>query len=133
MRSVSSPKALVAAWFDFLTPPQREVAEALLAAVRHAAPEAAMVIKWGNLVFVVGDMLLLAIAPQKGHVNLQLFNGSQLPAGLAVLDGTGRGSRSLRCRFHQPIDRAQVEALVRASVAVGRRADDRRPLDQACD
>ncbi|GAA0752492.1 DUF1801 domain-containing protein [Ideonella azotifigens] len=130
MRTAARPKALVAAWFDFLTEPQRGLAEQLQAAVRQAVPEATETVKWGNLVFGVDDTLLMAIVPFKGHVNLQLFNGSQLPPGIAPLDGSGRGSRSLRCRLGLPIDSVQVQMLVLASVTLARRQAAERQQDE---
>lgn len=120
MRSAARPKALVSAWFDFLTPGQRGVSEVLQAAVHQAAPDVSVSVKWGNLVFGVDDTLVMAIVPHKGHVNLQFFNGSALPSELGPLDGAGRGSRSLRCRLNQPIDAVQVQMLVSASVALAR-------------
>lgn len=117
MRSGPRSKALVSAWLDFQPPPQRELAQALRAAVREAAPDLAEVVRWGQLVFVCNGAPLLAVAPHRGHVSLQLFNGHLLPEGLAPLEGSGRGVRSLKCRLHQPVDVVLVQMLVAACVA----------------
>jgi hypothetical protein len=117
MRSGPRSKALVSAWLDFQPPPQREVAQALRAAVREAAPDLGEVVRWGQLVFLFGTTPLLAIAPHRGHVSLQLFNGHLLPEGLAPLEGAGRGVRSFKCRLSQPVDVVQVQMLVAACVA----------------
>ncbi len=127
MRSAARPKALVAAWFDFLTPGQRPTCEALQAAIRNAAPDVMEAVKWGNLVFSVHDVVFAAIVPHKAHANLQIFNGSQLPPGLPLLDGVGRGPRTLRCRFTQPVDRVAVEMVISASAALARRLGQSRP------
>jgi hypothetical protein len=121
MRSASSSRALVAAWFDFQTPAQRELSEALAAAVREAEPELVEGVKWGKLIFLFEGRMLLAISPHKTHVHLQVFNGSQLRGGFAPLDGTGPGARNLRCRLHQPLDAVEVEMVVAASVEHARR------------
>ncbi len=121
MRSASRPKALVSAWFDFLTPVQRRTCEELHAAIRHAAPDAIEAVKWGNLVYAVNEVVFAAIVPHKAHVNLQIFNGSQLPPGVPVLDGVGRGSRSMRCRCTQPVDTVTVEMVIVASASLARR------------
>jgi len=121
MRSASSSRALVAAWFDFQTAAQRELSEALRAVVREAEPALTEGIKWGKLVFLLDGRMLLAISPHKTHVHLQVFNGSQLPPELAPLDGAGHGLRNLRCRLHQPIDPVQVEMVVAASAELERR------------
>lgn len=117
MRTGSRSKALVAAWLDFQPPSQRELAQALRSAVREAEPDLAEIIRWGQLVFTWEGSPLLAIAPHRGHVNLQLFNGHLLPSGLAPLEGGGRGTRSFKCRLNHPVDVVQVQMLVAASVA----------------
>lgn len=127
MRSNARSKALVAAWFDFQPEPVRAVAERLQQAVLAAEPELGESIKWGNLVFLLDGLAVLAIAPHKSHVNLQLFHGSELPAGLGLLEGAGWGSRSLRCRLNQPVDAVQVEMLVAATVAWARQQAAQRP------
>ncbi|HJV68603.1 DUF1801 domain-containing protein [Ideonella sp.] len=117
MRPGPRSKALISAWLDFQPPAQREVAQALRAAVREAEPALDEIIRWGQLVFVWGGAPLLAIAPHRGHVNLQIFNGYLLPPDLGPLEGHGRGTRSYRCRLQQPVDVVQVQMLVAASVA----------------
>lgn len=127
MRSNGRSKALVSAWLDFQPPAVRAVAERLQQAVRASEPELAEAIKWGNLVYLLDGAAVLAIAPHKAHVNLQIFHGSELPPGLGPLEGAGRGPRSLRCRLNQPIDPVQVEMLVAAAVAMARRLAEQRP------
>lgn len=117
MRSGPRSKALVSAWLDFQPAQQREVARALRAAVREAAPDLSEIVRWGQLVFVCNGSPLLAIAPHRGHVSLQLFNGHLLPEGLGPLEGSGRGVRSLKCRLSQPVDVVQVQMVVAACVA----------------
>jgi hypothetical protein len=131
MRSPTRPRALVAAWFDFLAEGQKGLAESLRRIIRQAAPDASESVKWGNLVFGVDDMLLMAIVPHKAHVHLQLFNGSQLPPGLAPLEGQGRGSRQLRFRFHQAVDEAQVTAVVLACIELARSQASERAAPDA--
>jgi hypothetical protein len=117
MRTGPRSKALVSAWLDFQPEAQREVAQALRAAVREAEPALNEIVRWGQLVFVWAGVPLLAIAPHRGHVNLQIFNGHLLPADLAPLEGSGRGARSYKCRLSQPVDVVLVQMLVAASVA----------------
>lgn len=130
MRNGPRSKALVSAWLDFQPAAQREVAQALRGAVREAAPALGEAVRWGQLVFLFDGAPLLAIAPHRAHVNLQVFNGHLLPAGLVPLEGGGRGARSFKCRLHQPVDAVQVQMLVAASVAQAERdAGVRRPRD----
>ncbi|OYT89743.1 MAG: hypothetical protein CFE46_04955 [Burkholderiales bacterium PBB6] len=121
MRSAARPKALVAAWFDFLSPAQRPMAIELQAAVRGAVPDVAESIRWGNLVFTVDDELMAALVPHKAHINLQFYQGASLPAHIAELDGNQRDSRSLKCRLSQPLDGVKVEMLVAAAAVIARR------------
>ncbi|MBI5271914.1 MAG: DUF1801 domain-containing protein [Burkholderiales bacterium] len=129
MRAGTRSKALVGAWLDFQPPAQREVAQALRAAVREVEPELGEAIRWGQLVFLWGGSPLLAIAPHRGHVNLQVFNGHQLSDALLPPDPSGRpgGPRSLRCRLHQPVDTPRVRDVVRASAARARETGLGRP------
>lgn len=133
MRSNARSKALVSAWFDFQPEAVRSVALLLQQAVRAAEPELTETIKWGNLVYQWDGVAVLAIAPHKAHVNLQLFHGSELPPELGPLEGAGRGSRSLRCKLNQTVDPVQVEMLVAACVALARRMVDERPPRMAED
>lgn len=127
MRSASNSRALVAAWFDFQTPAQRELSEALAAAVREAEPELVEGVKWGKLIFLFESRMLLAIAPHKTHVHLQVFNGSQIRGRFAPLEGQGAGARNLRCRLNHPLDRVEVEMVVAASVEQARREASMAP------
>ncbi|NDY91565.1 DUF1801 domain-containing protein [Ideonella livida] len=131
MRSSARPKALVAAWFDFLSPAQRPACEVLQRAVRLAVPEVQEAVKWGNLVFSVNEVVFMALVPHKAHVHLQVLNGSLLPPGLAPLEGTGRGSRNLRVRLTQPVDVPLVEALAAASAQLARGQVRERPWREA--
>lgn len=123
MRTGPRSKALVSAWLDFQPEAQRQVAQALRTAVRDAEPALSEIVRWGQLVFVWAGSPLLAIAPHRGHVNLQIFNGHLLPADLGPLEGSGRGARSYKCRLNQPVDVVQVQMLVAASVARAPRDD----------
>src|SRR5262245_50993998 len=114
MRTGPRSKALVSAWLDFQPSAQRTVAQALRAAVRDAAPDLAEIIRWGQLVFTWAGTPVMAIAPHRGHVNLQLFNGHLLPADLVPLEGSGRGARSFKCRLNEEVDVVQVQMLVAA-------------------
>lgn len=116
MRSMLHSAALIDAWFDTLRADQRETAQALHDCVLACEPGLAQAIKWGNLMFTLGGRHALAIVAHKDHLNLQVFNGVALAAQFPALEGTGRGMRHLRLRYHQPIAAPLVEALVRACV-----------------
>ena len=77
--------------------------------------------------FQLDGLAVMAIVPHKSHLTLQLFNGSQLPDALGPLEGSGPGSRGLRCKLHQPMDDVRVEMLVSACVNLQRRQSAARP------
>ncbi len=52
----------------------------------------------------------------KSHANLQVFNGALLSAQFPALEGTGKGARHLKFRYHVPVDAALVQSLVVACV-----------------
>ncbi len=116
MRSILRSPALIDAWFDTLRPEQRELALVLHDAVSAAAPALATSIKWGNLMFTCGSTHAVAIVMHKSHANLQVFNGALLSAQFPALEGTGRGARHLKFRYHLPVDAALVRSVVLACV-----------------
>lgn len=116
MRTPVRPAALVAAYFDNLTPEERETAQALQQAVLAAGPQLTQTVKWGNLTFQHEGQSLISIVLHKTHANLQFFNGAQLAVQYSALEGAGKGLRHIKCRYRQPIDAELVGDLVVASV-----------------
>jgi len=121
MRKAQQTRSLVAAWFDFLQPTEVPVVQAIHKSIRAVAPELAETIRQGNLLLSLNGEPLLAIAPAKNHVQLLVFNGSEVEESLGPLDGVGRRQRMVRFPSSQTVDAAQVEAIARASVEVSRR------------
>lgn len=116
MRPGTRSKALISAWMDFLPPTQREVAQVLRALVREAEPELTETVRWGQLVFLWGGSPLLAIAPHKAHVNLQVHNAELLPPHLLPDEAARqRGPRGLRFRLREPVDAERVRQVVSTS------------------
>jgi len=121
MRKAQQTRSLVAAWFDFLQPTEFPIVQAIHKSIRGVAPELAETIRQGNLLLSLNGEPLLAIAPAKNHVQLLVFNGSEVEESLGPLDGVGRRQRMVRFPSSQPVDAAQVEAIARASIEVSRR------------
>jgi uncharacterized protein YdhG (YjbR/CyaY superfamily) len=116
MRTILHSAALIGTWFDTLPPEQRALAHALRDAVLAAAPDLALSVKWGNLMFTYGGTHAVAIVMHKSHANLQVFNGALLAAQFPALEGSGKGMRHLKFRYHGPLDTALVKAVVTACV-----------------
>jgi uncharacterized protein YdhG (YjbR/CyaY superfamily) len=121
MRKAQQTRSLVAAWFDFLQPTEFPIAQTIHKTIRGVAPELAETIRQGNLLLSLNGEPLLAIAPAKNHVQLLVFNGSDVEESLGPLDGVGRRQRMVRFASSQPVDTAQIEAVARASVEASRR------------
>lgn len=123
MRGVLRPSALVAHYFDMLTPPQAATVRTLQTLIQTAAPQLDVMVKWGNLCFMVERKVLLALAVHDTTVHLQVFNGALLATEFPELGGGGSGLRHLKLRYSQPVDADRVTALVQAAVALGPRPD----------
>jgi hypothetical protein len=121
MRKAQQTRSLIAAWFDFLAPADAPVAQALHKAIRAVVSDLAETIRQGNLLMSLNGEPLLAIAPAREHVQLQIFNGSELEAEFGAMEGAGRRQRIVRFFGDVPVDTARVEALARASAEVCRR------------
>lgn len=116
MRHLVRPGALVAAYFDTLSPEQAHAARLLQKAVQSAAPVLEQSVKWGNLTFMLRGRNLMAVSLHRHHVHLQFFNGALLAHRFEQLEGVGRGMRQLRWRYGQPLDEVLIKELVLASV-----------------
>lgn len=121
MRHLMRSSALVANYFDTLTPQQATTARAIQQVIRAAAPELTQAVKWGNLTFMLDGRNLLSIVAHKAHIQLQLFVGPHLVERFPQLEGQGRGLKSVKLRCSQPVDVELVEDLTLASMAVAQR------------
>lgn len=116
MRHLVRPAALVAAYYDTLTPAQQNAAKAVQRALTDAVPALEPSVKWGNLTFSMQGRNAMAIVIHKAHLNLQVFNGAALEQQFPELEGAGRGMRHLKLRYGHPLDAQRLGALAQASV-----------------
>lgn len=130
MRSLMRPAALVANYFDTLSPAQEPTARALQQRLLAIAPELEQAVKWGNLCFMSQGRVLMAIAVHKAHVQLQFFNGALLAKDFNELEGVGHGVRHIKQRYSQPLDVDLITDLVHAAVALGPRAASSDPPER---
>jgi hypothetical protein len=121
MRKAQQTRSLVAAWFDFLPPVEMPVARAIHKTIRATVADLTETIRQGNLLLSMNGEPLLAIAPARNHVNLLIFNGSDVEAALGPLEGIGRRQRQVAFACGSPVDTARVEQVARASADVARR------------
>ena len=121
MRKAQQTRSLVAAWFDFLPPAEMPVAQAIHKAIRATVADLTETVRQGNLLLSMNGEPLLAIAPARDHVNLLIFNGSDVEAMLGPLDGVGRRQRQVAFPSTSPVDIARVELVARTSADVARR------------
>ena len=116
MRHLVRPAAIVANYFDTLTPVQQVSVRALQQAVLDASALLEQSVKWGNLTFTLHGRNILAVAVYKTHLNLQVFNAAALSERFEQLEGVGKGMRLLKVRYGQPIDADLIGQIVQAAV-----------------
>lgn len=106
---------LVEAWFDLLPAGQQPLARELHAVILALAPGLDQTVRSGHLVYGVDRQHVLALAPHRQYLHLQVFAGSTLAARFPALEGSGPGLRQLRLRYAQPVDLNLVHAVVTAA------------------
>jgi hypothetical protein len=104
----------VAGFLSALGSGQAELARALRAAVRRAAPKATESVKQGWLLFEQRGPICF-IQPHRRHVNLVFWRGAHLPDPAGRLEGTGRHMRHLKVAAADDVDGRAIAALVRSA------------------
>ena len=107
---------LVEAWFDLLPANQQTNARALHAMILAIQPDLTLFVRSGHLVYGLERLHILALAPHRLHLHLQLFAGASMTAQFPMLEGTGPVLRQLRIRHGQAFDTALVKGLVEAAL-----------------
>jgi hypothetical protein len=108
---------LVESWFDLQPAAPQATARALHAVVLSVAPDLDMAVRSGSLVYIVERVHVMAIAPHRAQMHLQIFDGAALSAEFHELEGTAKGLRQLRLRHGQPFNEELIRRLVRATLA----------------
>lgn len=110
MRAQRRNQALVDSWFELLPGGQRETAafvhEAILQAVAH--PE--LLVRSGNLYYGQSGEFILALAPHRTHVHLQVLRGGEPSNAFPALVRSGKGLM-WRFKLGEPVDVAGVRRL----------------------
>lgn len=109
---------LVESWFELQGPAPQATARALHAEVLAVAPELDMAVRSGSLVYIAERVHVMALAPHRLHMHLQIFDGAPLVARFPMLEGNAKGLRQLRLRHGQAFDAELVRELVRDALAL---------------
>jgi hypothetical protein len=110
MRGPKRLPALVDAWFDLLPGNQRETALQLHNAIIQEAPNADLLVRSGNLFYGVGHEQVLAIAPHRTHVHLQVLTFAKPSPAFPELVPSGKGLM-WRFKLGDAVDAAAVTRL----------------------
>lgn len=110
MRGPKRLPALVDAWFDLLPGDQRETALQLHNAIMPSAPHADLLVRSGNLFYGVGSEHLMALAPHRTHVHLQVLTFGKPSPAFPELLPAGKGLM-WRFKLGEPVDSAAVTRL----------------------
>jgi len=97
-----------------LPAPQQEIAVALRALIRKAAPKLVETVKWGHPCYVGGEKVCSIVA-YTDHVNLAFFRGADLADPEGLLEGTGKEMRHVKLRTVEGIPKKAVSALVKGA------------------
>lgn len=96
-----------------LDPDRRALVMALHSLIVAATPSASLAIKWRNLTYAA-PRDFCAIVIHRAHVNLQLWNGADLPDPAGLLTGTGKQMRHVHLRPGAALPEAELRALLQA-------------------
>jgi hypothetical protein len=104
------------------TPEVRATALAIRRTVLDAMPGAVEWFDPGNRLLAIGWKrsmrdLLFAIIPHGAHVNLQLFDGVDLPNPDGRIEGTGKRARHVKARTTDDASAAWFTAAIAAQIA----------------
>ena len=103
---------------------------ALRALVREVMPDATEQLDLPDRVLAFGfgptggvrmSGLAVGLIPHSAHVNVQLFDGAELPDPNGIVEGTGKRIRHVKCRELTDVERPALRAILVAQ------AERRRP------
>ena len=104
------------AWLKGRPSRQRRCVATLRKLVRDAAPALTETSKWGNGVWVKGDLPLLFLHGAPDHLQFGFFAGAALSDPKKLLRGNGKFVRHIRIAQPVDIDEAAFTGLIRAAV-----------------
>ena len=105
----------VDAWFDAYENPQKELVQAVRAAILDADPRVAEAIKWKAPTFIYQGNIASFYPKTKSHASLMFHTGASLPDPSGLLAGEGDTSRV--ARFESLEDLEAKKPALRALVA----------------
>lgn len=118
MRRPLRTSPLVDAWFDLLPPVQQPLSRALHKLLLELGPQLMPAVKWGTMGYMQDESMVIALAPHRVNMQLQIAQGAQLQLRFPELEGTARMQRHLRLRWTKPMDEELVRDLVKATLAL---------------
>jgi hypothetical protein len=107
----------------------RDVAAALRAAVRAAAPEAVESIKWGQPVYDAGGPFA-ALKAYPRWITLTFWRGAAIPDPEGLLEGDGDRMRHARFGAVSEVRADAIAALIRSAVDMNRELGDPTRRDE---
>ena len=102
---------------------QQKKLKALIGAVKKAAPDAELAIKWGQPVFSANGPLAF-LRPAKAHVTLGFWRGAELKDPDGVLEGDGQRMKHWKLGEDDAVDSKRVAAWVKEATELNRSKGD---------
>jgi hypothetical protein len=110
----------------------RDVFLALRTLVREVMPDAEEALDLPDRVLAFGygppgdgvrmRGLAVGLIPHTAHVNVQLFDGADLPDPAGIVEGSGKRIRHVKCRDLADVARPALSALIEAQADRSRRS-----------
>ncbi|MHB8571719.1 MAG: DUF1801 domain-containing protein [Candidatus Dormibacteria bacterium] len=113
----------VEAYIRVLPPARREVAEALRAIVRAAAPQCTESIKWAQPVFDDHGPFAY-LKSHSGHITFGFWRGVELDARRGLLESGGSKMAHVKLRSLADVDKELLTALIKKAVKLNREQGD---------
>ena len=121
MKTKSSKMSEVDSYIEKLKPPINDIAVALRAAVKEAAPQAVESIKWGMPVYM-SDGLLCSIMAAKKHVSFIFYNGIGLSDPKGFLEGSGKKMKFIKFRELIEVKKSVLRSWIKQAVKINAEA-----------
>lgn len=103
-------------WAENQSEKQRKIVSKLRKLVADVAPRLVETSKWGNAVWVKGDLPLIYIHSKNDHIQFGFFGGALLADPQKTFSGKGKFVRHLKVETEKDIDEKSYATMIRKAV-----------------
>jgi hypothetical protein len=117
MKTKSSKMSGVDLYLGQLKPPIKDIAVALRALIKEAAPKAEESIKWGMPVYMSSG-LLCSIMAAKRHVSFIFYDGIGLSDPKGFLEGSGKKMKLIKFRELKEVKKGILQSWIKQAIKI---------------